>query len=101
MFSLQGGGEESWAFMKRQVIASGIIFGLLGFRRWSGAIKDCNDDDEGYCVGKGKLSVLGAFGDLSKSVGSCNGNGGSSRLLRLQFELDFHFPASKNVGNRQ
>jgi len=50
--------------------------GLLCFRRWTGAVKDCNDDNEGNRIGKGKLWVLGAFGDLPKSVGSRDGNSG-------------------------
>jgi hypothetical protein len=41
-----------------------------------GALKDCNDDNEGNCIGKGELRVLSAFRDSSKSVGSRNGNGG-------------------------
>ncbi len=73
----------------------GRHFGLLGFRCRTGAVKDCNDDNESKCIGKGKLRALGAFGDLCKSVGSCNGNGGFGRLFHVQFELDFHFCASK------
>jgi hypothetical protein len=60
-----------------------------------GAIKDCNDDDEGNCVVEGKLRVLGAFGDSFESVGIRDGNGGFGRLFRVQFKLDFHFHASK------
>ncbi len=60
-----------------------------------GGVKDCNDEDEGNCVGEGKLRVLGAFGDLSESVGSRNSNGGFGHLFRVQFEFDFYFRASK------
>jgi hypothetical protein len=70
-------------------------FGLFGFRCRTGAIKDCDDDNKGNCVGEGKLKVLGAFGDSSESVGSRNGNGGFSCLFCVQFKLDFHFCASK------
>ncbi len=73
----------------------GHHFGMLGFRHWTGAIKDCNDDDEGNRISKGKLRVLGAFGDSSESVGSHDGNGGFGCLFRVQFELDFHFYVSK------
>ncbi len=69
--------------------------GLLCFRGRVGAVKDCNDGDEGNCIGGGKLRVLGAFGDLSMSVGSRDGNGGFGRLFRVKFKLDFHFLASK------
>ncbi len=69
--------------------------GLLCFRCRAGAVKYCNDGNEGNCVGKGKLRVFGAFGDSSESKGSCNGNGGFGRLFRVQFELDFHFCANK------
>jgi hypothetical protein len=69
--------------------------GLLCFRRRAGVVKDCNDGNEGNRVGKGTLTILGALGDLSDSVGSCNGNGGFGRLFRVQFELDFHIRASK------
>jgi hypothetical protein len=57
--------------------------GLLCFRCWVGAIKDCNDGNEGNRIGKCELRVLGAFGDSSESVGSCNGNGGFGRLFRV------------------
>ncbi len=72
-----------------------MIVGLLGFRSWTGAVKDCNDDNEDNCVGKGELRVLGAFRDSSKYVGSRNANGGFGRLFRVQFELDFHLHTSK------
>ncbi len=73
--------------------------GLLCFRCWTGAVKDCNDGNEGNHVGRGKLRVLGAFGDSSKSAGSLDGNSGFGRLFCVQFELDFHFHASKRVRN--
>ncbi len=73
----------------------GHHFGLLGFRHGTGAVKDCDDDNEGNCIGKGKLRVLGAFRDLPESVGSRNGNGGFGRLLCVQLKLDFHFHTSK------
>ncbi len=72
-----------------------LIVGLLGFRSQTGAVKDCNDDNEGNCIGKGKLRILGEFGDSSESIGSCDGNGGFGRLFGVQFELDFHLRVSK------
>jgi hypothetical protein len=39
----------------------GHHFGLLCFRCQAGAIKDCNDGDEGNCLGKSNLRVIGAF----------------------------------------
>jgi hypothetical protein len=72
--------------------------GLLCLWHQAGAVKDCNDGNEGNCDGKGKLRVLGAFGDSSKSVGSRDGNNGFGCLFRVQFELDFYFRAS--VGRR-
>jgi hypothetical protein len=69
--------------------------GLLCFRRLAGAVKDCNDGNEGNCIGEGKFRVLGASRDLSESVGSRNGNSGFGRLFHVKFELDFHFRASK------
>ena len=71
---------------------------LLCFRRQAGGIKDCNDGNVGNRIGKGKLRVLGAFGDLSESVGSRDGNVGFGCLFCVQFKLDFHFHASKRVG---
>jgi hypothetical protein len=53
------------------------------FRHRAGAIKDCNDGNEGTCVGKGELRVLSAFRDLSKSIQSRNSNVGFGRLLRV------------------
>ncbi len=73
--------------------------GLLCFRRRAVAVKDCNDGNEGNCISKGKLRVLGAFKDSLESVGSRNANGGFGHLFSVQFELDFHFHSSKRVRN--
>jgi hypothetical protein len=62
-----------------------------------GAVEDLYDDDEGNCVGKGKVRVLGTFRDSSKSIGSHDGNGGFGCLFHVQFELDFHLRAIKRV----
>jgi hypothetical protein len=66
----------------------GSIF--LGKKSWVGAVKGCNDDDQSNSVGKGKLRVLGAFGDSSESVGSYNCDCGSGSLVSIKFKLDFH-----------
>ena len=73
----------------------GHHFSLLCFRCWARAVKDCNDGNEGNLVDRDKLRVLGAFRDLSKSIGSRNGNNGFGRLFRVQFELDFQLCTSK------
>ncbi len=73
----------------------GLHVGLLCFRRRVGAVRDCNNGNEGNHIGKGKLRVRGAFGDSSKYVGSQDGNGGFGRLFCVQFELDFYFCVSK------
>ncbi len=65
---------------------------FLGKRRRTVAIEDCNDDDQSNGVGKGKLRVLCACGNLPKCVGSQDGNGGSGSLIGIKFELDFHCP---------
>ncbi len=62
----------------------------LGKRCRTFAVEDCNDDDQGDGVDKGKLRVLGTFRNTSKCVGSCKGNGGSGSLIGIKFELDFH-----------
>jgi hypothetical protein len=98
MASLQG-GEGVMGLFEEVKDRIKCHVGLLCFRCRMGAGKDCNDDNEGNCIGKGKLRVLGAFGDLSQSVGSHYGNSGFGRLFRVQFELDFHFHTSKRVGN--
>jgi len=77
----------------------GLHVGLLCFRRPVGAIRDRNNGNEDSHIGKGKLRVRGAFGDLSKYVGSQDGNGGFGRLFCVQIELDFHFRMSKRVEN--
>jgi hypothetical protein len=56
------------------------------------AVEDCNDDDQSNGVNKGKVRVLGAFRNLSKCVGSRNGNSGSGSLIGIKFELDFLLP---------
>jgi hypothetical protein len=70
-----------------------LVYFALGTK--GGAVKGCNDGNEGDRVGKGKLRVLGAFKDLSESIGSQNGNCGFGCLLRVQFKLDFNFHTSK------
>ena len=79
-------------------MASGVIVedklqrsSFLGYSR-AGAVENRDDDDQSNCVGKGKLRVLGAFGDSSKSVGSrdCDCSSGSGGLVSIKFELDFH-----------
>ncbi len=43
---------------------------LLGKRSHTVAVEDYDDDDQSNGVGKGELRVLGAFRNLSESVGS-------------------------------
>jgi hypothetical protein len=74
---------------------AGRHIGLICFWHQAGAVKDCNHSNEGNCIGKGKLRVLGAFGDSSESVGSPDDNSGFDHLFHVQFKLDFHFHASK------
>jgi hypothetical protein len=71
---------------------------FLGKRSRTVAVEDCNYDDQSDGVGKGELRVLGAFGNLSKCVRSCNGNGGSGRLISIKFKLklDFHCPKQQD-----
>ncbi len=40
---------------------AGCHVGLLCFRCLVGAVKDGNDGNEGNCIGKGDLRVIGAF----------------------------------------
>jgi hypothetical protein len=54
------------------------------------AVEDCDDDDQGNGVGKGKLSVLSAFRNVPKCVGSRDDDGGSGSLMGIKFKLDFH-----------
>ncbi len=63
---------------------------FLGKRCGTVAVEDCNDDNQSDGVGKGELRVLNAFGNLSKCVGSQDGNGGSGSLIGIKFKLDFH-----------
>ena len=55
-----------------------------------GAVENCDDNDQSDCIGKGKLRVLGAFEDLSESVGSRNCDCCSGSLVGIKFKLDFH-----------
>jgi len=55
-----------------------------------GAVEDCDDDVQSNSLGKGKLRVLGAFGDSSKSVGSRDCDCSSASFVGIKFELDFH-----------
>ncbi len=58
---------------------------FLGKRSRTVDVEDCNYDDQSNGVGKGKLRVLGAFGNLSKCVGNCDGNAGSGSLIGIKF----------------
>ncbi len=51
---------------------------------------DRNDDNKCKSVGKGELRVLGAFGDLSESVGSRDCDCSSGGFVGIKFDLDFH-----------
>ncbi len=55
------GGKASWASLKRQVIASGVMLDYFALGAGGGGVKDCNDDNEGNRIGKGNLRVFGAF----------------------------------------
>jgi hypothetical protein len=54
------------------------------------AVEDCDDDDQGNGVGKGKLRVLGAFRNPSECLGSRDGDGSSGCLIGIKFKIDFH-----------
>ena len=60
---------------------------FLGYRR---AVENRDDDDQRDCVGKGEWRVLGAFGDLTESVGSRDRDCSLSGFIGIKFELDFH-----------
>jgi hypothetical protein len=62
---------------------------FLGKRHRMVAVEDSNDDDRSNGIGKGKLRVLRAFGNLSKCVQSQDGDGGSGSLISIKFKLDF------------
>ena len=76
---------------------AGRHVGLLCFRYRMGAVRDCNDGNEGNLVDRDKLRVLGAFRDLSKSIGSRNGNNGSGSLISIKFKLDFYSRKEQGV----
>ena len=59
-------------------------------RCWTGAVEDCNDDDQCDGIGKGKLRVFGAFGNSAESVGSRDCDCSSGGFVGIKLELDFH-----------
>jgi hypothetical protein len=59
-------------------------------RRQTGAVEDCNDDDQCDGIDKDKLRVLGAFGDSAESVGSRDCDCSSGGFVGIKLELDFH-----------
>jgi hypothetical protein len=63
---------------------------FLGKRCRIVTVEDCDDDDQSNGVGKGKLSGLVAFRNLSECIGSHDGNSVSGSLIGIKFELDFH-----------
>ena len=84
--------RDSWNYFANEENSESIrprsIF--LGKRSWAGAVENCNDDDQSDCVSEGVLRVLGAFVDLTESVGSRNCDCCSGSLVNIKFELDFH-----------
>ncbi len=82
MASFQG-GEGVMGLFEEASDCVGPHVSLLCFRCRAGAVKYCNDGNEGNCIGKGKLRVLGAFRDSSESVGSCNCNGDFCHLVGI------------------
>ncbi len=75
----------NWRKLEDKLLRSSF----LDYNR-AGAVENRNDDDQSNCVGKGELRVLGAFGDLSESVGSRDCDCSSGGLVGIKFELDFH-----------
>jgi hypothetical protein len=63
-------------------------------------VEDCNDDDQSNKVGKGKLRVLCAFGNLSEYVGSRDGDGGSGSLISIKLNL-ISIAASSKVDHKR
>jgi hypothetical protein len=61
-----------------------------------GAEEDCNDDNQSDSFCKGRVRVLGAFGDSSESIGSRNGDSGSGSFINIKFELDIHCREQQN-----
>ncbi len=93
--------------MKSRVITSGIIlveyysYLLAGWgnnflQGQTGAVEDCNDDNQGNHIFEGKLRVIGAVKGLCKSVGSRNSKRGSGSLFGIKFKIDFHCREQKN-----
>ncbi len=73
---------------------------FLGKRCKTVDVEACNNDNQSNGIGKGKLRVLGAFGNPSKCVGSRNGNGGSGSLIGIKFEV-VSIAVSSKVGPKQ
>jgi hypothetical protein len=55
---------------------------LVGFC-WgqAGAVKDCNDDNQGNGIGSGKLGGIAVFGYMAERIRGCDGHGGASSFL--------------------
>jgi hypothetical protein len=86
------GGKASQASLKQSMITSGAMINSGGFcqGRGGGGIENCDDDDQSKCVESIKLGELGDCRDTTASVCGHDGNGGSSSLFGIKFELDFH-----------
>ncbi len=55
------GGEGIMGLFEEASDCLGCHVGLLCSGGQVGAIKDCNDGNEGNCIGRGNLRVIGAF----------------------------------------
>ncbi len=55
------GGEGVMGLFEEASDRVGCHNDLLCFRCRAGAVKDCDDSNEGNCVGKGNLRLIGTF----------------------------------------
>jgi hypothetical protein len=53
------GGDGVMGLFEEASDCVGQHFGLLYFKLQAGVVKDCNDGNDGNCIGKGKLRVEG------------------------------------------
>jgi hypothetical protein len=77
----------------------GRLLVLFGFRSWTGAIQNYDDDDARNRFGEDELRVFSVFRDLYESLGCHYGSGGCGPLFRVQFKLDFYLQVSNKGQN--
>jgi hypothetical protein len=61
----------------------------------TGALEYCNYDNQGNCIGGGKLGGFAVFGEMAEHVCGGNGSSGTGCFVGIKLELNFRWFAKR------